>query len=164
MTRPSDSIAGADSTVRLNSDGGRRAGWVMLMALIANQQIMVMVQAEYGFLRFVIHAGLAKIVSGCGIATRRLILERDHTGGYFCKFVLGLVFKLLFKVSDSAFHLAFAVGQRVILLGGIKQALLELDRGVLNLDDSVVKFLERSAYFRIIERLYRTRHNINSSF
>lgn len=105
---------------------------------------------EYRFLRFVVHAWLAKVVGIAAILAGFYLREDKNALGKLVKVVLLPLRFLLFKLSNACTEFSFPVFERIYLLGCRKHLSLQIKRGVLDLDDPFLKHLLKLGEFRLI--------------
>lgn len=105
---------------------------------------------EYVFLRFIVHAGLAKVVHGIGHIFRFKASQNKDAYGKFVQTVLGAFVPSLLKISNVCTQLACVVFERLDFISSRRLFFLELKRGVLNIDDPIVDRLCRLGELRII--------------
>jgi hypothetical protein len=96
---------------------------------------------EYDFFRHVVHAGLAKVVHGSAVLARFYMRENENTLRKLLKFVLLPLRFSLFKLSNLCVELSFAVLQRIDLITCRRHLLLQLERGILDLENPFVESL-----------------------
>lgn len=119
-----------------------RRGLVLGLAFRANQlRIPAIGRLEYCFLTNVVHAGLTKAVRWLSICGRFLQAKDESAGMDFFHLISSPVSRLLFQLSDTLAECAALVFRRAFRLGARKQFLLEVQAGVLNLDQYPCDFL-----------------------
>lgn len=96
---------------------------------------------EYRLLTKVVHAGLAKAVRWLSICGRFLQAKDERAWMDFFHLISVPVSRLLFQLSDTLAKSAAFVFRRAFRLGARKQFLLEVQTGVLNLDQYPCDFL-----------------------
>lgn len=106
---------------------------------------------EYYLLRFVVHAGLAKIVHGIGWILRCGKGQNKYPLlAKLVQAVLGPVSPLLLKLSNLCTKLACLVFERLDFIASRRLFFLELQRGVLDINDPIVERLCGLGQLRII--------------
>ena len=140
------------------------AGQVVIVTFRATQVRAVWHSLEYRFLTSVVHAGLAKVVHGCSVICCVLECINECTVGKLMNLVMRTVIRLLEKLSDFSLQLATLVFERSHLLFCRRVFLLSLNADVLELNDSIIKTLERVGDLRIVAYRDSGRGEFNSSF
>ncbi len=112
---------------------------------------------EYRLLRFVVHASLAKVVHGLGRLSRwSNRCEGEGSFAQLVKLVVRPQYSLLLKLSNACTQLACLVFERIDFISGRRLFFLELERGILNVDDPIVERLSRLGQLRIVTQCNRT--------
>ena len=132
----------------------RLAGEIDGFAFIAMQTYPPMAShlLEYYFLRRVVHAGLAKIVRGCAAAIRFLIRQDECAFVNLIQRVLRPLLPPLLKLSNACTEFSFVVFERLNLIAHRRRFLLQVQRGVLYVEDFDGQILRSFGDFVFVAR------------
>lgn len=141
--------------VRLAGEDGR-------VAYIANKVHLpvFLLDLEYYLLRRVVHAGLAKVMGGCGSITGALVREDERAFVNLFQRVLSPIRFALLEVSNRCFELSFVVFERLNLISHRRRFLLQVKRGVLYVEDFESELLSRLCDFEVVACLDGLCHQI----
>ena len=131
------------------------AGEVDRFALVAYQvdRCEIFRALEYYLLRRVVHAGLTKIVRWSGAFMHGVGRQNKNPAGKLMKTVLRPLVALALQINEVCFDLSCIVFERLAFLIARREFLLQLKRGVLDVDDAVIESAQRLVNFRVIARL-----------
>ncbi len=105
---------------------------------------------EYDFLRFVVHAGLAKVVRASGGLARLYLGEDKGALRKLMKIVLRPFRAPLFKLGDLCTEFSLLVFERINLIASRRVLLLQLERGVCDLEDLFIQHLLHVGEFQVV--------------
>lgn len=105
---------------------------------------------EYDFLRFVVHAGLAKVVRASGGLARLYLGEDKGALRKLVKIVLRPFRTPLFKLGDLCTEFSLLVFERINLIASRRVLLLQLERGVCDLEDLFIQHLLHIGEFQVV--------------
>lgn len=118
-------------------------GEVDRVAVIAHKVYApaLLLTLEHDFLRFVVHAWLAKVVRASASLARLYLCENKNALRQLMKVVLRPLRAPLFKLSELCTELSLVVFERINLIASRRVLLLQLKRGVCDLEDMFIQHL-----------------------
>jgi hypothetical protein len=123
---------------------------VLVVTDRANPVAPIWRQSEYAFLRFVVHAGLAKVVSGCCVISCWIVRVNEHPVGKLMKPVMTPFRNLSLKVGNLGFKFATLAFDRMHFILRRRIFLKQLDGKVLDFDDPLLHSLLKTGELRFV--------------